>query len=56
MSSAVCRKPTKVLLIKGTDLRQMMMEDNNLGFNLLERLSFLLLDRLRGAYKAMENI
>jgi CRP-like cAMP-binding protein len=56
MSSAVCRKPTKVLLIKGTDLRQMMMEDSNLGFGLLERLSFLLLDRLRGAYKAMENI
>ena len=56
MCSAVCRKPTKVLLIKGTGLRQMMMEDNNLGFNLLERLSFLLLDRLRCAYRAMENI
>jgi len=56
MSSAVCRKPTKVLLIQGTDLRQMMLDDNRVGFNLLERLCFLLRDRLKGAYEAMEDI
>jgi CRP-like cAMP-binding protein len=55
MSSAFCRKPTRVLVIKGPDLRQMMLDNNELGFNVLERLCFLLRDRLMGAYEAMEN-
>jgi CRP/FNR family transcriptional regulator, cyclic AMP receptor protein len=56
MSTAVCRKPTKVLVIEGSDLRQMMLDNNELGFNVLERLCFLLRDRLKGAYQAMEEI
>jgi CRP-like cAMP-binding protein len=56
MSSAVCKNPTKVLVIKGSDLRQMMLDNNELGFNVLERLCFLLRDRLQGAYQAMEEI
>jgi CRP-like cAMP-binding protein len=56
MSSAVCRKPTKVLVIKGKDLRQMMLDNSELGFKILERLCFLLRDRLKGAYEAMESI
>ena len=56
MSSAVCRKPAKVLVIKGTDLRQLMTENKEFGFNVLERLCFLLRDRLKGAYDAMESI
>ena len=56
MCSAVCRKPTKVLVIKGPELRRIMLENTELGFNVLERLCFLLRDRLKGAYKAMENI
>lgn len=56
MSSAICRKPTKVLVIKGPDLRQMMLDNDKFGFNVLERLCFLLVDRLRGAYGAMEEI
>jgi len=56
MSSAVCRKPTKVLVMNGSALRQMMLDDNELGFNVLERLCFLLRDRLKGAYHAMEEI
>ena len=56
MSSAVCRKPTKVLVMKGSALRQMMLDDNEFGFNVLERLCFLLRDRLKGAYHAMEEI
>ena len=56
MSSAVCRKLTKVLVIKGPDLRQMMLDDTEFGFSVLERLCFLLRDRLKGAYEAMENI
>ena len=56
MSSAVCRKPTKVLVMKGSELRQIMLDNNELGFNLLERLCFLLRERLSGAYQAMEEI
>jgi CRP-like cAMP-binding protein len=56
MSSAVCRKPTRIVVIKGADLRQMMLDNNALGFNVLQRLCFLLRDRLMGAYEAMEDL
>jgi CRP-like cAMP-binding protein len=56
MSSAVCRKPTKVLVMKGSDLRGVMLANNELGFNVLERLCYLLRDRLMCAYEAMEGI
>ena len=56
MSSALCRKPTTVLAIKGADLRKIMLRDNVLGFEILERFCFLLRDRLKGAYEAMEEI
>jgi len=56
MSSALCRKPTRVLVIKGPDVRQIMLDNSELGFNVLERLCCLLRDRLRGAFEAMENI
>ena len=56
MSSARCGKATNVLIIKGADLRQMMLENNELGFRVLERLCFLLRDRIQGAYGAMEKI
>ena len=56
MSSAVCRKPTKVLAIKGPALRQMLLNNMAMGFNVLERLCFLLRDRIQHAYGAMEKI
>jgi CRP-like cAMP-binding protein len=56
MSSALCRKPTTVLAIKGSDLRKFMLRDNVLGFEILERFCFLLRDRLKGAYEAMEEL
>lgn len=56
MSSAVCQKPTKVVSIKGADLRRMMIGNTELGFNLMERLCFLLRDRIQAAYGAMEKI
>jgi CRP/FNR family cyclic AMP-dependent transcriptional regulator len=56
MSSALCRKPTTVLAIKGPDLRKVMLHDNVLGFKILERFCFLLQDRLKGAYEAMEEL
>jgi CRP-like cAMP-binding protein len=56
LSSAVCRRPTRVLALKGSDLRQMMLDDNEFGFKILESLCFLLRDRLRGVFEAMEEI
>ncbi len=56
MSSAVCRKPTKAVVIQGMALRQMMLGDPELGFKVLERLCFLLRDRIQGAFGAMENV
>jgi CRP-like cAMP-binding protein len=56
MSSAVCQKPTKIVAIKGADLRRMMIGNTALGFNLMERLCFLLRDRIQAAYGAMEKI
>jgi CRP-like cAMP-binding protein len=56
MCSAPCQKPTTVLVIKGADLRRMMLENRELGFNILERLCFLLRDRIQSAYGAMEKI
>jgi CRP/FNR family cyclic AMP-dependent transcriptional regulator len=56
MSSAICRKPTKVVMIKGSELRQMMRNNNEVGFHILESLCFLLRDRLKGVFQAMEEI
>ncbi len=56
MSSAICQKPTEVVVIKGNDLREMMTSNSELGFVLLERLCFLLRDRIQGAFGAMEKI
>jgi hypothetical protein len=56
MSSAICQKPTTVLAIKGSDLRRIMISNTKLGFNLMERLCFLLRDRIQAAYGAMEKI
>lgn len=56
LSSARCRRPTKVFVVNGQSLREMMLDDFKLGFNILERLCYLLRDRIQGAYGAMENI
>jgi CRP-like cAMP-binding protein len=56
MSSARCRKPTKAVVIKGQALREMMLGNFPLGFKVLERLCFILRDRIHGAFGAMENV
>ncbi|MCP4665087.1 MAG: cyclic nucleotide-binding domain-containing protein [Deltaproteobacteria bacterium] len=56
MSSVLCQKPTKVVVIKGKDLRDMMINDVSLGFHVLERLCILLRDRIQGALGAMERV
>lgn len=56
MSSAICRKATKAVVIQGMALREMMLGDLELGFKVLERLCFILRDRIHGAFGAMENV
>lgn len=56
MSSAACQKPTRVMAIRGIELRKMMAENVELGFNILERLSHVLRSRIQDAYGAMEKI
>lgn len=56
LSSASCQRETKVVAMKGTDLRAIMLANRMLGFKILERLCFLLRDRIQGAYGAMERI
>jgi signal-transduction protein with cAMP-binding, CBS, and nucleotidyltransferase domain len=55
MSTATCQKPTVLLMINGRDLRQMMMAKSSFGFEMMERLCFLLRDRLQAAYGAMDR-
>lgn len=56
MCSAVCQRPTEVLVFKGEDLRSLMLTDEGLGFKVLERLCLLLRERIEGAYGAFERI
>ena len=56
MSSASCRKPTRVVCLKGEDIRALMEENKEMGFDILERLCFLLWDRIQAAYGALERI
>ncbi|MFC1824589.1 Crp/Fnr family transcriptional regulator [Thermodesulfobacteriota bacterium] len=56
MSSVVCRKQTRVVVIDGAALRQLMVENVQLGFNVLEKLCFMLRDRIQSAYGAMDKI
>lgn len=56
MSSAVCQKPTRALALRGADLRNLMLSNKDLGFNIMEKFCFLLKDRIQAAYGAMEKI
>jgi hypothetical protein len=55
MSSANCQRPTRVLAVRGSQLHQMMTRNTDLGFTILQRLCFLLRDRIQAAYGAMEK-
>ncbi len=56
MSSAACQKATKVVAMRGTDLRLMMLSNASLGCRILEKCCFLLRDRIQAAYGALEKI
>ena len=56
MLTTFCQKPSKIIKLKGADLREVMLQDTRFGFNVMERLCFLLRDRIEAAYGAMEKI
>ena len=56
MSTAVCQKPSRLLVVRGADLRNMMLMNKELGFKLMENFCFLLRGRIQAAYGAMERI
>jgi len=56
MSSASCQKESTVVRLKGRKLRACMEEDTPFGFFMLERLCFLLRERIQAAYGAMDKI
>ena len=56
MLSAVCRKPSVLVALKGAELRRLMTGDIKLGFTVLERLCFLLRERLQLALGAIETL
>ncbi len=56
MSSAICQKPTRLLTLRGADLRNLMHSNKELGFNVMEKFCFLLRDRVQAAYGALEKI
>ena len=56
MASATCQKATKVVVMRGSDLRDVMLINVELGLNVFRKLCYILRDRLQGAFGAMEKI
>lgn len=56
MSTAVCIKPTRLVAMPGAALRDLMLGNKDLGFNVMEKFCFLLRDRIQAAYGALEKI
>lgn len=56
MCSAVCEKPTQVISMRCSDLRETMIKDSNLRIKILEKLILLLRDRIYSSYGAIETL
>jgi len=56
MLRTYCQTPATIIVLKGADLRDRMTRDTQFGFNVMERLCFLLRERIQAAYGAMEKI
>jgi CRP-like cAMP-binding protein len=56
MSSACCQTPAVIVTFEGSQLRELMQANGEFGFNILERLCFLLRERIQAAYGALEKI
>ena len=56
MLTTFCQTPSTILVLKGADLRGLMIRDTDFGFNLMEKLCFMLRERIQAVYGAMEKI
>ena len=56
MSSVLCTKKTEVIAIEGHALREVLRKNLPAGFKVMEKLAYLLRDRLCGVYGAMEKL
>lgn len=56
MCSAVCEKPTQVISMRCSDLRETMIKDSNMRIKILEKLILLLRDRIYSSYGAIETL
>jgi CRP-like cAMP-binding protein len=56
MLKTFCQTPATILVLNGAALRESMISDTRLGFNVMEKLCFLLRERIQSAYGAMEKM
>lgn len=56
MCSAICDKPTKVVSLSCSDLRDVVYNDSTLRLKILEKLVLLLRDRIDSSYGAFETL
>ncbi len=56
MSSALCKRTAKIVVMSGAGLRDIMLKDSKLGFKIMEKICLLLRDRIQGVLGAMEKI
>jgi CRP/FNR family transcriptional regulator, cyclic AMP receptor protein len=56
MCSALCEKPTRIVSIRCSDLRNTMVQNSAIRINILEQLVLLLRDRILSSYEAIETL
>lgn len=56
MCSAVCEKPTEVISVHCSDLRETIIKNSTIRIKILEKLILLLRDRIGSSYGAIETL
>ncbi len=56
MTSAICQKDTRVVIIRGADLRDIMLENLGLGLKVFQNLCYMLRERIQGVFGVMEKV
>ena len=56
MCSAICEKPTKMVSMRCSELRDTMVKDSKIRIKILEKLVLLLRDRIISSYEAIETL
>jgi CRP-like cAMP-binding protein len=55
-STAICNRPTEVITIEGKQIKDIILNNPNLGFHVLQQLTYVLRDRINSAYGAMDRL